>query len=94
MLTLVLNDCRDIDIDTDEEIVVLEVDNYSIKFSSGQPPLKIKLPAIKWKWIKKQKNKNKQNKYRIIPCAVFKRGKRREKAKKKSSFKSRMGGRR
>ena len=93
-LTLVLNDCRDIDIDTDEEIVVLEVDNYSIKFSSGQPPLKIKLPAIKWKWIKKQKNNNKLNKFRRMTCDVFKRGKRKGKAKKKSSFKSRMGGRR
>ncbi len=90
-LTLVLNDCEPVQPDNNDDIVVLEVDNYSIKFSASRPPLEINLPRFKWNWIKNYKNKNKQNKYRIIQCPVFKRGRRKGKAKNKSLFKSNMG---
>jgi len=81
-LTLVLNDCEPPDPNRDDDIVVLEVDNYSIKFSASRPSLQINLPRFKWNWIKNYKNKNKQNKYRIIPCPVFKRGRRKGKVRK------------
>jgi len=68
-LNVVINMCEEPDIDPDDDITILEVDNYSIKFSSRQLPLQITLPKFEFRWDKKDKKKN--HKFKIYDCFKF-----------------------
>jgi hypothetical protein len=68
-LNVVINTCEPPNPDPDDDITILEVDNYSIKFSSRRSPLQITLPKFKFRWDKKTKKKN--HKFRIYDCFKF-----------------------
>jgi len=81
-LNVVINVCEENPVDPDDDITILEVDNYSIKFSSKRAPLQITLPKFKFRWDKKDKKKN--HKFKIYDCFKFdKKGSGRARGKNK-----------
>jgi hypothetical protein len=90
-LNVVINICEK-DFDTDDDITILEVDNYSIQFKSSQPGLKIKLPKFKAKWEKKKKKKN--HRFKLYDCFKWgKKGGKKPKGRRKfKKWKKKKGG--